>query len=148
MSEHILHLYLLGQTRAVYPGGDQEKDLRVQPKPLQLLAYLQDERGIQPQTFWSQDLAEGEALDSLYLKFAEWVSQPLNVTVPELKEKGDTVGVAVGDGPLANKRRKGETQTWIDGLKQLKGSLPPEAWTPAISTDGWNIAGPDTDWPP
>jgi DNA-binding SARP family transcriptional activator/Tfp pilus assembly protein PilF len=40
MSEHILHLYLLGQTRAVCPGGDQGKDLRVQPKPLQLLAYL------------------------------------------------------------------------------------------------------------
>jgi hypothetical protein len=115
---------------------------------LQILAYLQDERGIQPQTYWSQDLAEGEALNSLYQKFAAWVRQPLDVTVPDLKEEGDEVGVVV-NGQLVNKRRKGDTQTWIDAFKQQKGSqLPPEAWIPVISSDGWNVAGPHDNWPP
>lgn len=115
---------------------------------LQILAYLWDERKVQPKTFWSQDLAADEALDSLYKKFAKWVSQPLKVTVPELKEEGAEVGVLV-NGKLVNKRRKGDTQTWIDGLKQQKGNqLPPEAWTPVISTDGWNVAGPNDTWPP
>ena len=115
---------------------------------LQILAYLWDERGIQPQTFWSQDLAEGEALDSLYQKFADWIGQPLDVTVPELKEAGDEVGVKV-DGRLVNKRRKGDTQTWIDALKQQKGNkLPPEAWEPVLSSEGWNVGGPGLNWPP
>lgn len=115
---------------------------------LQMLAYLWDERKVQPKTFWSQDLAEDEALVSLYKKFAEWVSQPLHVAVPDLKVEGDEVGVMV-NGQLVNKRRKGETQTWIDGLKRQKGSqLPPEAWTPVISTEGWNVAGPNESWPP
>jgi DNA-binding SARP family transcriptional activator/Tfp pilus assembly protein PilF len=40
MSDHTLFLYLLGQMRAACQSGDGKKDLRVQPKPLQLLAYL------------------------------------------------------------------------------------------------------------
>jgi len=129
------------------PVSLEEAREKLEAFALQVLAYLQDERGIQPKTFWSQDLAEGEALDSLYQKFAAWVKQPLNVTVPELKEEGDEVGVVV-NGQLVNKRRKGDTQTWIDALKQQKGSLPPEAWTPVISSDGWTVAGPHEDWPP
>lgn len=112
---------------------------------LQILAYLQDERGIQPQTFWSQDLAEGEALASLYQKFADWVGQPLNVTVPELQEEGNKVGVAV-NGKLENRRRKGDTQTWVDGLKRLKDdALPPMTWLLILSANGWNVSGPEED---
>jgi hypothetical protein len=126
----------------------EEARKKLEAFALQILAYLQDEREIQPKTYWSQDLAEGEVLDSLYQKFAAWIKQPLNVTVPELKEEGNEVGVMV-KGQLVNKRHKGNTQTWIDTFKQQKGSqLPPEAWTPIISSDGWNVAGPNTDWPP
>lgn len=115
---------------------------------LQILAYLQDERGIQPKTYWSQDLAEGEALHSLYQKFATWVKQLPSVIVPELKEEGDEIGVVM-NGKLVNKRRKGSTQTWIDALKQQKGNkLPPEAWEPVLSSEGWNVGGPGVGWPP
>ena len=134
-----------GQFNSVSLEGARKK---LEAFALQILAYLRGERGIQPTTSWSQDLAEGEALDSMYQKFAAWVKEPLDVTVPDLKEEGDEVGVVVND-QLVNKRRKGDTQTWIDTLKQKKGSkLPPEAWTPVISSDGWNIGGPEADWPP
>jgi hypothetical protein len=112
---------------------------------LQILDYLQDERGIQPKTFWSQDLGAGEKLDSLYRKFAEWIRKPLNVTVPELKEEGDVVGVSV-NGKLENKRRKGNTQTWIDSTKQHNNSaLPLVVWLPILSASSWTVKGPDTD---
>ncbi len=35
-----VRLYLLKQTRAVWQSGDEQKPLRIQPKPLLLLAYL------------------------------------------------------------------------------------------------------------
>ncbi len=35
-----VRLYLLGQTRIVWQASGEQKLLRVQPKPLHLLAYL------------------------------------------------------------------------------------------------------------
>lgn len=124
----------------------KEAQAKLEAFALQILAYLQDERGIQSQTFWSQDLAEGEALDNLYQKFAIWVNQPLNVTVPELEEKGDEIGVVNGNGKLVNKRRKGETKTWIDALKTTdRYPLPSSGWVAALASEGWNISGPEED---
>lgn len=127
------------------PVSLEEARGKLEAFALKILAYLQDERKIQPKTFWSQDLAESEALDSLYQKFATWVKQPLDVTVPELKEESDEVGVLV-NGQLVNKRHKGNTQTWIDALKRLtNNALPPAGWLPILSTSGWNVNGPEED---
>ncbi|MCB9421192.1 MAG: hypothetical protein H6667_15430 [Ardenticatenaceae bacterium] len=124
----------------------KEAQTKLEAFALQILAYLQDERGIQPQTFWSQDLAEGETLNSLYKKFAIWVDHLPNVTVPELKEEGDEVGVVNENGELVNKRRKGETKTWIDELKNPgRYPLPSSGWVTALASEGWNVSGPEED---
>jgi hypothetical protein len=127
------------------PVSLEEARKKLEAFALQILAYLQDDCGIRPDSFWSQDLGAGEKLDSLYRKFAEWVKKPLDVTVPELKEEGDEVGVLV-NGQMMNKRHKGDTQTWTDTLKRLTGdALPPVGWLPILSTSGWNVNGPEED---
>lgn len=127
------------------PVSLEEARKKLEAFALQILSYLQDDCGIRPDSFWSQDLGEGEKLSSLYQKFAEWVKRPLGVTVPDLKEDGDEVGVVV-NGNLLNKRRKGDTQTWIDDLKRLADTpLPPTAWQPILSANGWTVKGPEDD---
>ncbi len=113
-----------------------------------ILDYLTEARNVKPANYWSQDLAAGEKPESLYQKFDKWASQPLGVTVPELQTDGDKVGVLV-DGQLRNKRRIGTTQTWIDDIKrQNNHKLPPAAWEPALSSEGWNVGLPGEGWPP
>jgi hypothetical protein len=131
-------------------GGDAPVSLEKARKKLdafalQILSYLQDDCGIRPDSFWSQDFGAGEKLDSLYRKFAKWVKKPLDVTVPELKEEGNEVGVVV-NGTLVNKRRKGDTQTWIDTLKtSVSYPLPSNGWLAILASEGWNTSGPEED---
>jgi hypothetical protein len=127
------------------PVSLAEARKRLEALALQILTYLQDDCRIQPDSFWSQDLDAGEKLNSLYQKFAAWVKQPLGVTVPELKEEGNEVGIWIS-GQLANRRRKGDTQTWVDAVKRLTNySLPPMGWLPVLSASGWNTNGPEED---
>jgi hypothetical protein len=116
---------------------------------LAILHYLIKEKRVKPKYYWSEDLVEGEKLSTLYEKFDTWVNQLFNITIPELITKGDEVGILVG-GKLTNKRQIGDTQTWIDSLKLQGGyKLPPEAWEPVFSSEGWNVGGPGTGaWPP
>ena len=109
----------------------------------QILAYLIDTRGVRPGQYWSQDLSGGEELNQLYEQFDRWIGDSRSRTVLELLEKDDTVGVGV-EGALVNKRRRGSTQTWIDDLKQQTGPLPPTAWLPVLSANGWTVKGPET----
>jgi hypothetical protein len=127
------------------PVSLEEARKKLEAFALHILTYLQDDCRIRPDTFWSQDLGAGEKLDDLYRKFDEWIKQPLNVIVPELKEKGDEVGVVV-NGQLVNKRRKGDTQTWTDAIIRLTDiALPPVSWLPILSANGWNVKGPEED---
>lgn len=127
------------------PVSLEEAREKLEAFALQILSYLQDEHGIRPESFWSQELGEGEKLGSLYQKFAEWVKRPLDVTVPELKEEGDEVGIVV-NGSLVNKRRKGDTQTWIDTLKTgVSYPIPSSGWSAILASEGWNTGGPETE---
>ncbi len=133
---------------AFNPVSLAEARVKLEAFALQILNYLTNTRGVKPRAYWSKDLPSKKSPESLYQKFSTWVKELPEINVPQLREDGDEVGVVV-NGKLTNQRHKGDTQTWIDTLKRQKGAkLPPEAWTPVISSDGWNIAGPNEDWPP
>ncbi|MCB8966046.1 MAG: hypothetical protein H6660_04050 [Ardenticatenaceae bacterium] len=115
-----------------------------------LLDALKDVLALRQQTpaaYWSQDLAPGESPELLYDRFDQWVQQNPQVTVAQLEEFGDDIGVVIGASQPQNIRRKGTVQTWIDGLKSLTASyqLPPTAWTEILSAGNWNVKGPDGD---
>ncbi len=131
------------------PVSLDEAQQRLEAFALQILDYLMNTRGVKPKDSWSKDLANRAKVEDLYEKFDEWAAALPNETLPELQEDGDEVGVFVND-QLTNKRRKGETQTWIDALKRQENTkLPPEAWEPVLSSEGWTVEGPGTGgWPP
>jgi len=123
----------------------KEARAKVEELTSQILTYLTDVRGVKPPKAWSQDIGSGQDVESLYLKFDEWVSQPLPVAVPELLEDGDEVGVMI-DGRLTNKRRKGDAQTWMDQVKKMPSAhLPREVWVPILVSEGWTVNGPEED---
>ena len=133
------------------PWGDfspvslAEARVKLEAFALQILNYLTNTRGVKPKQYWSKDLPGKKDPESLYQKFADWVKELPGVTVPELKEDGDIVGVVI-NGNLVNKRRKGDTQTWLDTLKQSNNHrLPPVAWLPILSAGKWTVKGPDAD---
>lgn len=130
------------------PVSLAEARLKLEAFTLQIFNYLTKTRGVTAKDCWSKELPAKKNVETLYQQFNKWVKNLPAVTVPPLDEKGDEVGVMVNN-KLTNKRRKGDTQTWIDTLKQQTGyKLPPEAWAPVLSSEGWNIAGPGEGWPP
>ncbi|MCP4423747.1 MAG: hypothetical protein GY803_04570 [Chloroflexi bacterium] len=136
------------------PWGDfnpvslAEARVKLEAFTLQILNYLTDTREVAPKDYWSKDLPANEDVESLYEQFDTWVKDLPAVTVPPLGEDGDEVGV-VENSELTNKRHKGDTQTWIDALKQQDSyKLPPEVWEPVLSSEGWTVAGPGQTWPP
>jgi hypothetical protein len=125
----------------------EEARIKLEAFALKILDYLTKTRGFNPKKFWSQDLPNGAEVETLYKKFDKWVNNLPSAPAPSLRVEGDMVGVDL-NGELKNKRQLGATQTWIDNLKrQTDPTLPPEAWIPAISSDGWNVNGPDDWWP-
>jgi hypothetical protein len=116
---------------------------------LQILDYLMNTRGVKPIGYWSQDITKVANVENLYTKFDEWVKALPDTPLPELQEVGTNEVGVMDKGKLTNKRLMGDTQTWIDALKHQTGyKLPPEAWMPVLSSGGWNVAGPQEDWPP
>lgn len=117
------------------------------PILLDSLKAVWDIRQQNPAGYWSQDLLPGEEADVLYDRFDVWVQQNPQVTMAQLQEFGDDVGVVVGSSDPQNMRPKGTVQTWVDGLKSLMETyqLPPAAWTQILSTGNWNVEGPDGD---
>ncbi len=125
-----------------------EAQVKLEAFALKILDYLTKTRKFNPKTRWSEDLPNGAKVETLYEKFDKWVNGLSANPAPTLRVAGNKVGVDI-NGALTNPRQLGKTQTWIDELKELTSdTLPPEAWIPVISTDGWNVNGPDDNWPP
>lgn len=102
--------------------------------------------------YWSEELKNGAEVESLYRAFAKWVSSPPDVTVPQLRDLGDKVGIVEGSSEPKNVRHKGMTDAWIDWIKEQSSGnggyeLPSTVWIPVLSVGGWTTRGPESDWP-
>lgn len=121
-------------------------------KVLERLKKVHKVRQTNPAGYWSEELKSGADVDNLYQAFAKRVSSPPDVTMPQLRDLGDKVGIVEGSSEPKNVRRKGKTGAWIDWIKEQSSSdgsyeLPSTVWVPILSVGGWTTRGPENGWP-
>lgn len=124
----------------------------------ELLKDLPIQNGEQYQLPWSQDSPENSDNSlpfdaALYQNFERFIPSQ-KIRMPELKGFGDEIGITRDGAKPTVTRKLGTTKgmiRWVEDLKQMRGEgliMPPALWGAVLSSNGWNIEGPDDPWPP